>query len=77
MTYVRAALPPILTVHGDADPTVPYEHGVRLTTALKDVGADAQLITVPGGKHGFSQEKWAELYPQIFSWLNRHGILRD
>ena len=77
MTYVRATLPPVLTLHGDADPTVPYEHGVRLTKALKDVGVDAQLITVPGGKHGFSKEEWAELYPQIFSWLNSHGILRD
>src|SRR5438067_1491800 len=50
MTYVRKDLPPILTLHGDADPTVPYEHGVRLTKALKDAGAKAELITIPGGK---------------------------
>jgi dipeptidyl aminopeptidase/acylaminoacyl peptidase len=77
MTYVRAGLPPILTLHGDADQTVPYEHGARLTKALKDKGVDAQLITVAGGKHGFPKEKWSELYPQVFTWLKSHGILRD
>jgi len=77
MTYVRAGLPPILTLHGDADQTVPYEHGARLTKALKDKGVDAQLITVAGGKHGFPKEKWRELYPQVFTWLKSHGILRD
>jgi acetyl esterase/lipase len=77
MTYVRAGLPPILTLHGDADQTVPYEHGARLTKALQDKGVDAQLITVAGGQHGFPKEKWNELYPQIFTWLKSHGILRD
>lgn len=77
MTYVRAGLPPILTVHGDADQTVPYEHGTKLTKALKDKGVDAQLITVPGGKHGFPAETWNEIHPQIFAWLKSQGILRD
>ena len=30
LEYVRVGLPPILTIHGDADPTVPYSHGTRL-----------------------------------------------
>ncbi len=77
MTYVRAGLPPILTLHGDADQTVPYEQGARLTKALKDKGVDAQLITVAGGKHGFPKEKYNELSLQIFDWLKSHGILRD
>jgi acetyl esterase/lipase len=76
MTYVRKDLPPILTVHGDADETVPYEHGTNLTRALRQVGADAEMISVPQGKHGFSKEQWAGVLPQIFSFLQRHGILR-
>jgi len=76
MTYVRRGLPPILTIHGDADPTVPYEHGIKLTKALRDVGVDAQLISVPGGKHGFSKEEWDRVLPQIFTFLERRGILR-
>src|SRR5262245_13368776 len=73
MTYVRKDLPPILTLHGDADQTVPYEHGVKLTKALVDIGARAELITVPGGRHGFPKEKLDELYPLIFEFLSRDG----
>ena len=69
MTYVRKDLPPILTLHGDADPTVPYEHGTKLTKALVDKGAKAEMITVPGGKHGFPKETLDELYPRIFAFL--------
>jgi acetyl esterase/lipase len=35
LTYVRPGLPPILTIQGDADPTVPYSHSVRLQEALE------------------------------------------
>lgn len=76
MTYVRRDLPPILTLHGDADPTVPYEHGVKLTRALRDAGAPAEMISVPQGKHGFPKEKLDELYPQIFAFLKRQGVLK-
>jgi acetyl esterase/lipase len=52
LTYVRAGLPPVLTIHGDADPVVPYDHAVRLHQALDKAGVPNQLLTVPGGKHG-------------------------
>jgi acetyl esterase/lipase len=74
MTYVRKDLPPILTIHGDADQTVPYEHGAKLTKALADAGARAELITVPNGKHGFPKEISDELYPKIFVFLEKQGI---
>jgi len=75
ITYVRRDLPPILTIHGDADDTVPHEHGVRLTKALTQAGAPAELISVPGGRHGFPSEKLDELYRQIFAFLAKHGVL--
>ncbi len=71
MTYVRKELPPILTLHGDADQTVPYEHGTKLTKALVDAGARAEMITVPGGKHGFPKETLDELYPRIFAFIGK------
>src|SRR5205809_138149 len=52
LTYVRSGLPPILTVHGDADTTVPYQHAVRLHEALTKAGVVNQLVTIPGGRHG-------------------------
>lgn len=76
MTYVRKTLPPILTIHGDADQTVPYEHGVQLTRALKNAGARTEMISVPKGRHGFPKEKMDELYVQIFAFLSRQGIMR-
>ena len=77
MTYVRRGLPPILTIHGDADQTVPYQHGVRLTKALRSAGVDAELITVPGGRHGFSKGEMDWAYAKVFNFLERHGIVRQ
>jgi acetyl esterase/lipase len=67
-------LPPILTLHCDAGPTVPYEHDVKLTNALVGAGARAEIITVPQGKHGFPKDKLDELYPQIITFLEKYGI---
>ena len=58
LTYIRKDVPPVLTLHGTVDPTVPYEHGVRLTKALRDAGADAEMISVPNGVHGFPRRRW-------------------
>ncbi|MCS6952242.1 MAG: alpha/beta hydrolase [Bryobacterales bacterium] len=75
ITYVRRDVPPVLTIHGDADETVPYEHGVKLTKALRDAGADAELIPVPQGGHVFTKEQWDALLPQIFAFLKQRRIL--
>ncbi len=74
ITYVRKGLPPILVLHGDADPTVPYEQSVTLVKALKGAGDDAELITVPEGRHGFTPAEMAQLWPRIFRWLKKHKI---
>ncbi len=74
LTYVRKGLPPILSIHGDADSVVPYDQSVRLTRALKAAGDDAELITVPGGHQGFTGEEMNKLWPQIFKWLKKRRI---
>jgi acetyl esterase/lipase len=74
ITYVRKGLPPVLSIHGDADPVVPYEQSVRLTKELKAAGDQAELITVPGGQHGFPPDEMSKLWPQIFKWLKKHKI---
>lgn len=76
MTWVRRGTPPVLTIHGDEDPTVPYEHGVRLTRALREAGSDAELLSIRGGKHGgFSEAEMARIYREIFRFLEVRGIL--
>ncbi|MFB3826705.1 MAG: alpha/beta hydrolase fold domain-containing protein [Bryobacteraceae bacterium] len=77
MTYVRRNVPAVLTLHGDADPTVPYEHGVKLTKALRDAGAAAEMVSVPQGKHGFPKETVDRIYEQnIWPFLKRYGVIR-
>jgi acetyl esterase/lipase len=76
LTYVRKKAPAILTIHGDADPTVPYDHGVRLTRALRDKKADAELISVPGGGHGFGDEQMERLYRDIFKFLKKRKVVQ-
>ncbi len=75
ITYVRKGLPPVLTVHGDSDKTVPYAHGAKLTKALREAGDDAELLTVPGGGHGFPPERLKPIYVDVFAFLARRGIL--
>ena len=78
LTYVRAGLPPVFTIHGDADPTVPYTQSVRLHKALADAGVANELMTIPGGKHGFDCCNLAQrtnAYTKIREFLTRHHVL--
>lgn len=78
LTYVRAGLPPILTIHGDADPTVPYQHALRLQEALNKAGVPNQLTTVPGGKHGgFSRDETLRIFATIREFLTKHNLLKS
>jgi acetyl esterase/lipase len=76
LTYVRAGLPPILSIQGDADPIVPYSQNVRLRDALTKAGAVNELFTVPGGGHGnFKPEERTKIYVKIREFLAKHGLL--
>ena len=76
LTYVRADLPPIMTVHGDKDPVVPYQHAVRLHEALGQVKVPNQLYTVAGGSHGgFSADERAKIYTTIKEFLTKNKIM--
>ena len=71
LSYVSDELPPIITVHGDADPVVPYSHATRLHDALERVGSVNRLVTVPGGGHGgFTQHEMSRIYAAVFEFLD-------
>ena len=75
MTYVRAGLPPTLTIHGDADPTVPYQHALTLHEKLDELGVPNELHTVPGGGHGgFNREQTLAIFETIQRFLSQHGL---
>ena len=76
LTYVRAGIPPVITIQGDADPTVPYTHGVRLQQALDKAGVPNQHVTIPGGKHGgFTDAEMAKAYAAILGFLEKQNLI--
>jgi acetyl esterase/lipase len=73
LTHVRAGVPPTISIHGDADPTVPYAHSVRLQEALQKAGVAHELVTVPAGGHGnFPVDQWQRAYAAIEKFLAVH-----
>jgi acetyl esterase/lipase len=77
LTYVRPGLPPIITIHGDSDRTVPYAEAVKLHEALAKVNVPNQLVTVPGGGHGnFTADQRVVVYTAIKAFLSKNGLLQ-
>jgi len=54
LTYVASGLPPVLSIQGDADPTVPYSQNVRLHQALDNAGVRNMFTgrTRESNRHG-------------------------
>ena len=73
ITYARAGMPPVLLVHGTADPKVPFENSLRLEKAFKEAGVACELIAVKGGDHGM--ESWEGVDPsykeKMIAWLKK------
>ena len=75
LSYVRDGLPPVLSIHGDADGVVPYQHAIRLHEELSSAGVDNELHTVPGGGHGgFSRDETIAIFESIQAFLGKHGL---
>ena len=76
--YVKKTSPPTFIVHGDADPTVPYQQSVDLKKKFDEVGCKSEFITIPGGVHGkFTKEQNAELNKSIVAFLRNHQVLNN
>jgi len=76
LTYVRAGVPPVFSIHGDADPTSPYVYAVRMHDALTKAGVPNQLLKVPGGKHGgFTDEETSKIYAALQAFLIKYKII--
>jgi len=71
--YVNSHVPPVLIVHGNADPTVPYQQAINLHNALDKAGVPNKFITVPGGKHGhFNKEENKMVGDEISIFLKKY-----
>lgn len=52
VNHLDAKDPPLLLVHGDADPQMPPEQSKELAEACKKAGVSVQLEILPGAVHG-------------------------
>ncbi|QOW10415.1 alpha/beta hydrolase [Kaistella flava (ex Peng et al. 2021)] len=73
INYITKNSPPTFIVHGDADPTVPYQQSVNLYNKLQKNMVESEFITVKNGLHGkFDKEKNKELNIAIIKFLSKY-----
>ena len=78
ISYVNKNSPPTFIVHGDADPTVPYQQSVDLHKKFVEAGVKTEFITVQGGGHGkFEKDKNSEINKKIAAFLLGLGLGRN
>ncbi len=71
LTHINASVPPVLTIHGDADQVVPFDQATRLHEALNQRGVKNQLHVVKGKKHGnFDEQEMSENFQIIWKFLD-------
>src|SRR5258708_11750927 len=74
---VTRKYPPTLLLHGDQDTDVPYAQSVQMAEELERNHVEHELITIPGGGHGFDgarrrDAKVAAAFEQVLDFLKRH-----
>ena len=73
-----AKMPPVLVFHGDADTTVTNRESIALRDKFVGSGNVCELITVPGGNHGFQSQlpEWKDKARAIIKeFLTKQGLL--
>ncbi len=73
ITYVSHHTPPLLIIHGDNDPHVPFNQSEILYAALQKADVECIFIPVRGGGHGgFRNPEIASRIRQFFDKYLRH-----
>jgi acetyl esterase/lipase len=72
VTYVAKDDPPILTIHGTADPIVPVEQAHEFDEAMKKVGGSHTMMLIQGAQHGFGGEAAKQAREATFKFFDEH-----
>jgi acetyl esterase/lipase len=67
--------PPTQLLHGSDDTDVPCEQSVMMAKALAEAGIQHELITIPGGEHGFDaadDEVVERVLDRVLAFLKAH-----
>jgi acetyl esterase/lipase len=76
LTYVTKDAPAVLTVHGDADPVVPFAQATKLHAALDRARVPNQLVPVHGGHHGdFRGDDVIRVNHAVRDFLVKRGVI--
>ncbi len=72
LLYASSDDPPILLIHGDKDTLVPLWHSKKICKALKDKGAESELIVIEGAGHGFTGKDGERANKAWAAWFEKH-----
>ena len=74
--HITENSPPVLTIHGDKDQSVPYNQAVILDKKLRKNNVLSKFITVEDGGHGkFSKEEKRNYKEQVILFLKELNII--
>lgn len=72
ITYVSKDDPPTLTIHGAEDTLVPVDQAKRFDEAMKEAGANHELLILEGQGHGFRGEAADRASDALFRFFDTH-----
>jgi len=72
VAHLDAGDPPLLLIHGDADPQMPWQQSQELATAAEKMKLTVQFVTLPGAKHGGNEFFDAERITLMGDFLKKH-----
>jgi acetyl esterase/lipase len=75
LTYVAPGVPPVLTLHGEQDPVVPYSQATRLHAALTKARVANRLVPIRGGHGDFDGDEVLRLNRAVRDFLLKQGIV--
>jgi acetyl esterase/lipase len=70
VAHLDTSDPPLLLIHGDADPQMPYEQSREFASAFEALNLQVKFVTLPGSRHGGEEFYDAERSRLVAAFLN-------
>lgn len=72
VAHLDAQDPPLLLIHGDADPQMPLAQSVEFHEGCNKRGAPVELVILPGAKHGGAEFYDEQRLRRVADFLRQH-----
>ena len=72
--YIHAAVPPVITIHGERDESIPFAQSVALHHVLTGNHTPNRLVKIRAGHGDLTPAQAAYCYNEVFAFINK--ILR-